>query len=127
MRHLKIGGVCAGAVVAIGALTTLFVSGGASGAFAGDVASAAPQSPLEVQGEVARTGLVRSIEGALGDGFGGVWFDPGSAQLHVGVSPAGSPAAAEEAAANAGLAANVTETSVRSSWAQLVSAQHRWN
>jgi hypothetical protein len=127
MRHLKIGGVCAGAMVAIGAVAMLLISGGTSGAIAGDAGSAAPESALAVQGEVARTGLVDKLEAALGDAFGGVWLDSGSAQLHVGVSAPASAPAAEEIAARVGLAANVAETPVRSSWAQLIDAQHRWN
>jgi hypothetical protein len=82
---------------------------------------------LDVQGKVAQADLVSKVEAATGSGFGGVWFEPATAQLHIGVTSPGSGLTAEGVAARAGLAANVTVTPVRSAWAQLLATQKRWN
>jgi streptogrisin C len=82
---------------------------------------------IDVQSEVAETGLVSKVETALAGAYAGVWFEPATAQLHVGVTSPASRLAAEETVARAGMATDVTETPVGSTRAQLVSAQNRWN
>jgi hypothetical protein len=82
---------------------------------------------LEVQREVARTGLVSKIEAALGNAFAGVWFEPAVAQFHIGVTSNASTEKAKRAVAQAGLTAGVTITPVRSTWAALLAAQEEWN
>ena len=81
----------------------------------------------DVEGEIASTNLGGALEAALGDAFGGVWFEPSTAQVHVGVTSPAGRRNAEAVAVQAGLNGNVTETPVRSSWAQLEVAQKRWN
>jgi hypothetical protein len=80
----------------------------------------------QVELEIARTGITSSLEAALGDDFGGIWMDPSTAQLHVGVPSVASRRSAEAAASRAGVAGIVTETPVRSTWAELKSAQRQW-
>lgn len=80
-----------------------------------------------VEAEIARTGVVGKLEAAMGSAFGGVWFEPSVAQLHVGVTSPASRRQAEGVAAQLDLAGNVTETPVRFTWAQLEAAQERWN
>jgi hypothetical protein len=82
---------------------------------------------LDVQGEVARTGLVGKVEAALGDAFAGVWFDPAAAQFHIGVTSNASTEVARQVVAQAGLTAGVTITPVRSTWAALVGARQEWS
>ncbi len=80
-----------------------------------------------VEAEIAQTGVVGKLEDNLGSAFGGVWFEPSAAQLHVGVTSPASRREAEAVAARIGFAAQLTKTSVRSSWAELEAAQERWN
>ncbi len=82
---------------------------------------------LHVQGKVAREDVVGKIEAATGSAYGGAWFEPAAAQVHIGVTSSGSRRAAEEVIAQDGLASEVTLTSVRSTWAQLEAAQKLWN
>jgi len=80
-----------------------------------DGASAvSPERALEVQGEIQRARLPQRLEAALGDGFGGVWYEQRTAQLHVGIVSVLARVAAETVAAESGLAAVVTPTPVRS-------------
>jgi hypothetical protein len=81
----------------------------------------------EVEAALAHTNLAHRLEVALGGEFGGIWFEPRTAQVHVGVTSAASRRGAEALAARAGLAESVTETPVGATWDQLESAQHRWN
>ena len=81
----------------------------------------------EVEATIARMGVVAKLKAALGDAYGGVWFDGPAAQLHVGVTSPQASRAAETVAVEVGLGANVTETLVRSSWAALELAQARLN
>jgi len=81
----------------------------------------------QAEAAIFRADLVDKLEAALGDAFGGVWFEPVTAQLFVGVTSAVSRRNAEAVAAQEGLAESVTETSVDSTWAQLQAAQERWN
>jgi hypothetical protein len=82
---------------------------------------------IDVQDEVARTNLVRKIEAAMGSAYGGVWFEPAAAQLHIGAMSPKSRRTAEKVVAQTGLSADVVVTPVRSTWAQLIAAQKRWN
>jgi Trypsin len=91
------------------------------------VGSARSSEASEVEAAVFRTNLAGKLEAGLGGAFGGVWFDPSSAQLHVGVTSSESRREAEAVAAEAGLAEHVAETPVRSTWAQLEAAQERWS
>jgi hypothetical protein len=125
-----------GTVVALVALLTMaFAYSAAQGSATHDsaalVAGEAPgtRSPQAAEAEAAltRTNLASRLEGALGSAFGGVWFEPATAQVHVGVTSAASRRDAEALAAQAGLAAAVTETSVGSTWAQLQAAQDSWD
>jgi hypothetical protein len=80
----------------------------------------------QVELEIARSEVTSRLEAALGDSFGGLWLDPATARLHVGVPSAESRRNAEAAASRAGVAEIVTETPVRSTWAELKAAQQRW-
>jgi hypothetical protein len=89
------------------------------------LAGRSPQAP-ELEGRLAQTGLVNQLEAALGSAYGGVWLEPATAQLHVGVITPQGRRAAEAAALDVGMAADVVATPVRSSWADLGAAQERW-
>jgi hypothetical protein len=81
------------------------------------------QAADEVEAEIARTDLGSRLEAALGSSFGGVWFEPSTAQLNVGViSPAGRRVA-EAVAGRAGLADELTVNTVSSTWRELEAAQ----
>jgi hypothetical protein len=78
---------------------------------------------LAVQSRVDRTDLVSKIEAAMGNAYAQVWFEPAAAQLDIGVTSPASRLVAEGIVAQAGLTSDVTETPVRSTWAQLLAAQ----
>jgi hypothetical protein len=82
---------------------------------------------VEVEQQIARVDLPSKLSGSMGNGFGGVWFDPAAARLHVGVTSPAAQRAAEGVARQAGLAADVMVTPVPSSWRQLTATQKRWN
>lgn len=82
---------------------------------------------IEVQSAVEREDLIGELEAALGDGFGGVWYVPAAAQLHVGVTSQDAASIAEAVAVRAGLGLSVTEIPVRSSQAELFETQERLN
>jgi hypothetical protein len=82
---------------------------------------------IQVQSETARKNIVRNVAAGVGKAFGGAWFEPMAGQLHVGaVSPAGRKTA-EGIVAGAGLSTDVTVTPVRSSMAELLAMQKRWD
>jgi hypothetical protein len=81
----------------------------------------------QAEADIARTNLAGQMTTALGDAFGGVWFEPSSAQLHVGTISAASARLVETVAARAGLSEIVTVTPVTSTWAQLEAVQREWN
>jgi hypothetical protein len=89
------------------------------------LAGRSPQTP-ELEARLAQTGLMNQLEAALGSAYGGVWLEPATAQLHVGVTTSQGRRAAEAAALDVGMAADVVATPVRSSWADLGAAQERW-
>jgi trypsin len=80
-----------------------------------------------VEAEIARTNLAARLKAALGDAFGGVWFEPATAKVHVGVTSSLSRRNAEAVAAEAGLVGSVIEDPVGSTWAELEAAQDRWD
>ena len=82
---------------------------------------------LTVQSELAQTGLAHTIEAHLGSAFAGIWFEPATAKLHIGVTSPASRHTVQELAARARLADDVVVTTVRSTWPQLVAAQEQWN
>jgi hypothetical protein len=82
---------------------------------------------LDVQAKVANASLPGRLEGAMGDGYAGAWFENGLAQLYVGMTSRAGQAAAEAVVAQAGLAGVVTIVPVRSTMAQLFAAQNQWN
>lgn len=81
----------------------------------------------EAEAATARTNLGGKMQAALDDAFGGVWFEPSTAQMHVGVISPASRRLAEAVAARAGLSEFVTETSVGSTWQQLEATQEDWD
>lgn len=120
--------------VVIVTVATALVYLGAQGSSAGGTntvtsqGAADPASPSrvsEVEAEVARANLRGRIEAALGDAFGGIWFEPSTAQVHVGVTSAATRQLAEGVAARAGLSEVVTEDPVDSTWGQLDAAHER--
>lgn len=82
---------------------------------------------IEAQDEISAARLVEKIEAALGRDFAGVWFESSTAQLHVGVTSPRSRQTAARIAAKAGLATNVSETPVRSTWARLGTVRDHWD
>jgi hypothetical protein len=134
MKSIEIGGPRL-AIVALALVAAMLAYVNAQGSVvAGTTASTSSEAPLErssraseVEGEITRTNLGGRVEAALGDAFGGVWFEPSTAQMHVGVvSPAGARLA-EAAAAEVGLSELVTEIPVESTWAALDAVQEQWD
>jgi hypothetical protein len=82
---------------------------------------------LAVQGEVARTELIAKVATALGSAFAGVWFEPAVAKFYIGVTSDASRQKAEKVVDKANMTADVVITSVRSTWAELLAAQEKWN
>lgn len=82
---------------------------------------------LQAQDQIARAGLPHRLQAALGRTGGGVWFDAATAQLHVGVTSTAAQRTAAATVAGAGLAGDVALTPVRSTMAQLLATQRRWN
>jgi len=108
------------AAVAASFVISLAAGASASGAVRSDRAG-------EAEAAIARTGIAGKLEATLGGAFAGVWFEPSTAQLHVGFTSAPARQLAESIAAQAGLAETVTEIPVASTWAQLQAAQDRWD
>jgi streptogrisin C len=155
MKRITVAGACVIAVVAIGSAIVSAFSGqsgvyglvpassalatttpvSASSLLALETAALTRQgiSParagqaIRVQGEIAQAGLASKIEAAMASTYAGMWFEPATAQLHIGVTSPASRHTAERVVARTGLTANVTETPVRSTWAQLLAMQKQWN
>jgi hypothetical protein len=85
------------------------------------------QAALATQSQVETAELPTKLEEALGASFAGMWFEPNTAKFSIGVVSVASRRAAEQVVAQAGLAGVVNYVSVRSTWAQLISAQGEWN
>lgn len=112
--------------VALAIATLLFAYAHSSGVGEATPTPFSSQSS-EAEAAILRTDLGGRMEAALGDAFGGVWFDQATAQMHVGVISAADRRLAEQVAERAGLAGVVTETEVDSTWAELEAAQSRLN
>jgi Trypsin len=82
---------------------------------------------LSLQRRVAAAHVAHAVNAALGDAFAGVWLEPATAQFHIGVISSAGRQAAEQVATRAGLAGEVVETPVRSTWSALMAAQNRWD
>ena len=82
---------------------------------------------LRLQGRVVETRLVNKVEAALAGAYAGVWLDPAAAKLHVGVTSAIDQEAVASVVAKAGLGAEVAETPVQSTRAELLVEQRRWD
>jgi hypothetical protein len=82
---------------------------------------------LDVQGEVARAGLVSSLQASMAGKFAGVWFEPAQAKLYVGATSSQSAHNAQAAAERAGLSAEVAVAPVRSTMAELLATQKQWD
>jgi streptogrisin C len=91
------------------------------------ISTARATQAIQVQSELAQTDLIRKIEAALGSAYAGVWFEPTTAQLHVGVISPAARHTAEATAADARLSSQVVETPVASTWAQLLSTENHWS
>lgn len=118
--------VLAVAGLALAALVWLGVQGSSAGQ-AGPPAPERSSSAAEAEAAISRANLGAQMEAALGDAFGGVWFEPATARMHVGVTSPASRGAAETLAARTGLAELVALIPVDSTWAELLAAQRRWN
>jgi hypothetical protein len=91
------------------------------------ISPARAMQAIDVQGKVAQANLVSNLQAAMGSAYAGVWSDPNAALLRIGVTSAASRQTAAHVVAEAGLAAHVRLTPVRSTSAQLLAAQRRWN
>lgn len=117
--------------LAVGLLALFLIS---SGFGEGHPTASATKTPAgrspradQVEAAIVETDLAGKLEEALGDEFGGAWFDPSAARLDVGVTSAASRAKAERIAAEAKLSPDLAPTPVNSTWAELEAAQARWN
>jgi hypothetical protein len=91
------------------------------------IAPARASQALSLQSKVSETNLISRIRAALASSYAGVWFELAAARFHVGVTSDASRQVIKRIAAQAGLAAEVDETHVRSTWAALIAAQNHWN
>jgi hypothetical protein len=82
---------------------------------------------LALQQRVSSARLPVKVEAALEGSFAGMWFDNATPQLHIGVTSAQSRRTAEGVVARAGLDDDVTITTVRSTWAELIAVQGEWS
>ncbi|MET0305187.1 MAG: hypothetical protein ABW196_03035 [Solirubrobacterales bacterium] len=123
MKSIQVGGFRFVVVAAVGLAVAALSYVDAQGSDASPIAASERH---EAEAEIARSLVVTRLEDALGDDFGGVWFEPASGQLHVGVPTAANRRDAETTAASAGVAEIVTETPVGSTWEELEAAQARW-
>ncbi len=125
MKSIEIGGARLAVVaiaLAVGGLA--YAEDQSSGAETSGERAASTRAG-ERETAIGRANLVNRVEAAMGDAFGGVWFDS-TARLHVGVTSPASRQIAEAVAARAGLSEVVVGTPVASSWSQLVATQERW-
>jgi hypothetical protein len=155
MRRVHVISICVVAVVAIGTALASAFSGqsGLFGLSASSPSSAAASdltpggvaaletvayerhglSPararraVEVQGQIGGSGVASRLEATMSGDYGGVWYSPASAQLHVGVASPAGRRSAERVLTQTGLTGNTVLTPVRSTWAQLLTTQSKWN
>jgi hypothetical protein len=134
VKSIKLGGsrfLVVATALTVAALAYLDVQNSAAGEAAAPggrgVAQGRSSRAGEVEAQINRTNLRGKMEAVLGDAFGGVWFEPSTAQVHVGVTSSASRRSAEAVAVQAGMEEDVTETPVDSTWSQLEGAQARLN
>ena len=133
MKSIR-SGTAVVAFAVMGLTIVAFAYTAARGSIAGQPAAQGQQaSPYRspqaeaVEAEIARTNFTHRLETAMGDGFGGVWFEPATAQVHIGVTSPASRRHAEAVAAQTGLTDAIREIPVRSAWAELRGVQRRWD
>jgi hypothetical protein len=85
------------------------------------------QREIEVQTAVDEARLVGRLEAALGPEFAGLWLEPSTATLHVGVVSEKARETVAAVAGDAGLADSVVEAPFQRTWAQLSAVQGSWN
>jgi trypsin len=133
MRSIKIGSVPVVAVtIALMVAAIVYADGqdlvsGQAAALAGEETLLEKSRRVEVELEIARANLGAKVRAALGDAFGGAWFEGKTRQMHVGVTSPEDRLTVEAVAGRVGLAHVVTEIPVRSTWTQLADEQERWN
>lgn len=115
----------AGALCAAILLLVLVVQSG--GNRTARASSSADARAVRVEAALAKANLALRMEAALGDSYGGAWFDRSTARLHVGVTSLQSRRAAEALARRAGLGNVVTETTVEATRDELLATQRRWS
>lgn len=132
MKSIKVGGIQL-AIAAIGLIVAALAYADAQSSLAGQAslrsshgASVESTRVGDVEDAIARTNVAAQMEDALGADFGGVWFEPSTAQLHVGVTSPASRRNAEAVAVRTGLSSVIAKTPVSSTWPQLAAAQERW-
>lgn len=133
MRSIKIGSVPVVAItIALMVAALVYADGqnpiaGQAVALAGEETLLEKSRRVEVELEIARANLGEKVKAALGDAFGGAWFERETRQMYVGITSPEDRLDVEAVAAQAGLADVVTATPVRSTWTQLADEQDRWN
>jgi Trypsin len=153
MKHFKLGGTCLAIVamlamaVAVPAQADLDSSNGSDLPIASAALTPGGLDPLAnaevravarlgipiprareaiaVQNAVEREDLVNELDAALGETYGGAWYELEAAQLHVGVTSPAAARIAENLAVRAGLGLRVVAIPVRSGEAELRQAQWR--
>jgi hypothetical protein len=136
MKLIKIAGVCAALAGASGLLSAAasYAHGPSGSLFAKETAVLAKKGipparasrALDVQGKIASADVVSDVQAALASAYAGVWFDPTTALLHVGVTSEADRLIAQGAIAQTGLASVVAFTPVRSTWSALAAVQEQW-
>jgi V8-like Glu-specific endopeptidase len=91
-----------------------------------DVSGTTASERRATEAEISRAHIVSRLETALGDTFGGAWFEPSTGELRVGVTSSASRSAAAAVAEQAGVGEIVEEITVASTWAEIRAAQSRW-
>ena len=132
MKRLPIIRACVASALTLGIVLALASSADASSGQLGvftrqGLSLEGAQAALATQSQVEAAKLPAKLEAALGANFAGVWFEPSTAKFGIGVVSGASRRAAEQVVAAAGLGGVVSYVSVRSTWAQLISAQNEWN
>jgi hypothetical protein len=82
---------------------------------------------ITAQAELAQVELVPKLLAVLGRLFAGVWFEPAQARMHVGVVSSRARRLASKVVARTDVGTDVTLTTVRSTWGQMLAAQEQWD
>jgi hypothetical protein len=120
-------------IVAIALVIAALAYANTRSSVAGETASTAQSDPQrssqasEAEAAIASTNFAGKLSAALGRDFGGAWFDPSTARLHVGVTSQSSRRNADAVAAQLGLSEILVQTPVQSTYAQLEATQDRLN